>query len=316
VRQLLRDVQRLRFLNVTPDRLRLVIIDKDEARNQANAYHERDVGQYLKKKACQDTLVANGLGEFAQPREGFPDFVTVFDSINDEPSTLSGLIRSTLDGIRDAKQHEYEQALVGADTFLRNITNEVQTSSRMRIDRQLTQVFEAARPTTAFLPHCITGLVDLVRSNGRYASRIAAMCRRNGEYDTLNAYDAVHTFVQQTFDEYLTPLDNAMDATFRAIEHDPDSADVVGHVREKRELYQRRKAALRAQFAGEVRRAVRDEMRQSDVWRRSADRWGGGPRYLEDVIVIFETWAHDNESNLPSREPLQARDFGLGPAEG
>ena len=311
VRQFLRDVERLRFLNVTTDRLRLVIIDKDESRNQAAADADREVGQFIKKDACTSTLVANGLGSFVQAREGFPDFVTVFDSIHSDPGVLFGLIRSTLDAIRESKQRELERSEANATTFLANIHNEVQTSARMRIDRRLAQVFEAARPASAFLPHCIEGIVDLVESNRRFASRIAAMCRRSGEYDTLNAYDAVHTFVQQSFDAYVTPLDNTMQATFRAVELDSDFSDVVDHVREKREVYERRKAALRAQFAAEVRGAVRDEMRQSDVWRRSADRWGRGKGFLDDVVSNFQTWAGSNEANFPSREPLRAQDFGL-----
>jgi len=310
IRGFLRDVKRLRFLNVSHERVRIVIIDKGEAQREAAANGIRDVGQFLKKQACERTLVNNGLEDLVHMNEE-PAFVSVFDNVRDDSTQMASLIRTSFERVRTAKRDSLERAEAQAVAFLDNIHDEVQTRARMAIDRRLAQVFNAARPQNAFLPHCVTGLVELVESNRRFASRVAAMCRRMGEYDTLNAYDAVHTFVQQSFDEYCGPVDVTINATFRALEQDAEFSDVVGHIGEKRDVYERRKAKLRAEFATAVRNAVRAEMRRGGVWQTAANRWGGGPGFLDDVVRIFEDWSTTNKTNLPSQDPFRPVDFGL-----
>jgi len=311
IRDLLLDcTQHLTFLNVSPDRVRMVIVDKDESRFTAGAGGDSEVGQFLKKDGCIKTLIAHKLGMFAQSDDS-TERIVVFDTTSDNVDKLTRLISDSFDGMRTKAQQALEAAESQASEFLDSVHDNVQTQTRMVVDKRLSQMFMAAKPEHAFLPECIDGLAKLVNGNRRFASRVWAMCRRNGEYDNMNAYDAVCSYVQEAFDKHCTGLDAVMRAQFAALENDGAFATVLGHIHERRDAYERRKSRLRTEFAINIREAVRNAMRPDRVWTQAANRWGQGPGFLDDVIGYFKNWSDDNKAAIPVRQSFRPQDFGL-----
>ncbi len=311
IRELLLDcTQHLSFLNVSSDRVRMVIVDKDASRFTAGAGGESEVGQFLKKEACINTLIAHQLGSFAQG-DNSTERVVVFDTTRDNIQKLTRLINDAFDGMRTRAQQSLEAAESQAREFLDSVHDKAQTQTRREVDQRLSQMFMAAKPEHAFLPECIDGLAKLVNGNRRFASRVWAMCRRNGEYDNMNAYDAVCSYVQEAFDKHCTGLDAVMRAQFAALENDGAFATVLGHIHERRDAYERRKSKLRTEFAIHIREAVRNAMRPDRVWTQAANRWGQGPGFLDDVIGYFKNWSDDNKAAIPVRQSFRPQDFGL-----
>lgn len=310
MRGFLRDANSLSFLNFSPDRVRMVIIDWDQSRHTAGADGDREMGKWTKKNACRVVLAQHGLSGFAPEQDdGDTDAILVFDPTRDDITILSRFISNTSETLLEQKRQSLEQAHASAREFLEGIDDGVRTKLTMEVDRSVQQVFLAARPQGPFLPKGIAGLIDLVRSN--HAQRVAAMCRRAGDYEVLNAYDAIYASVEQMFHDHCESLENTMHQHFNRLEANPKYAGVIGHINEKRDTFDRRMAALGTAIAMTVRRAIYQQMRPDAVWPRASNRWGQGPGYKDDVNGYFRDWSKDHESGQAYQKPFQLGDFGL-----
>ena len=310
MRGLLRDASSLPFLNISPERVRMVIIDWDQSRHTAGANGDREMGQWIKKTACEQSLAQHGLAGFAQEQaNGDTDSILVFDPTRDDISTLSHFIASTGRHLLNTKRQMLEQATASATEFLNGIDDGVRTTLTMEVDRSIQQVFLAARPRTPFLPRGIAGLIELVKTN--HVQRVAAMCRRAGDYDAMNAYDAMYASVEQMFHDHCESLDRTMHEHFVRLDANPRYAPVTGHINEKRETFNRRLSVLGTTIAMAVRKAVHQQMRPDPVWMRASHRWGQGSGYKDDINGFFRQWSNDHEVGQPYNKTFQLADFGL-----
>lgn len=310
MRSFLRDANSLPFLNFSPDRVRMVIIDWDQSRHTAGADGNREMGKWSKKDGCKTSLAQQGLSSFAPEQEdGDTNTILVFDPTRDDIAILRRFISDTSEKLLERKRQLLEQARASAREFLEGIDDGVRTTLTMEIDRSIQQVFLAARPHGPFLPKGIAGLIDLVKAN--HVQRVAAMCRRAGEYEVMNAYDAVYAAVEQMFHDHCESLETTMHQHLHRLAANPKYAGVIGHINEKRDTFDRRLAALGTAIAMTVRKAIYQQMRPHVVWTRASHRWGQGPGYKDDVNGYFRDWSKDHESGQAYQKPFQLTDFGL-----
>jgi hypothetical protein len=307
MRTFLKDAKSLPFLNISPDRVRMAIIDWNQAEFTADANGDSKMGQWNKLNACTQVLNQSGLVEFVQ--ENGKSSILVINPYEDEVAALSRFLHETSDALWAKKKQMLEKATAGARDFLDGINDGVRTRLTREVDQSIQTVFMAAKPRVPFLPKGIGGLIELVSTN--HVKRVHAMCRRAGEYDTMNAYDAVYASVEQLFQSHCKSLVQSMHGHFDELRKNNKFANVVGHIDEQQDTFDRRMATLGTIIARTVREEIRKSMRPHQVWTEAENRWGCGKGYRDDVNKIFENWSSDNEPISLYRELFRITDFGL-----
>jgi hypothetical protein len=286
IRDLLRDVQGDVELRSSESRTLLVLMDLADAEGVNEADGDRDLGQALKREECERNLHANELSDMADLER-----ISAFDTLQDDRAGMLGLLRKRLNAMREAVTDRLSLQLTDATTFLNNLEDQRIALATQEVDRRLRIALQSNAPAGTPLRDPLKGLLDAIR-DWRYASQVYASCRRNGRYDNMDAYAAVRSGAAAAATMWLKKPYDAMRATFNALAHDPEFADVADHIRLRDSQFKANHIEVVRSYANNVKGEVVKALFSDDrVWGECSSEWGQGSGFKRRVMGHQEDWS-------------------------
>lgn len=308
-RNLLKTVLRTQGLRTAIDRIRILIMDLGYASQVADANDDRIFGQSLKRQSCIDSLKQEGLESFSIDGER----VYVFDALQDDLNAARTMVSDSINQLRQSKARSLEDAIARASEFVRNVTIDQERTLMQEVDSQLLQTFANNRPSMNQLDDAVEGLIELVTQE--HAARVNAMCRRRGEYEDLDAYEAIRAAVESWFHEqHFRSLYAAMADVFQNLDTGPRYATVRSHVETRKAAFEHGRLALGLRVSKVVQSELRAAMRSHSVWPDCVSEFGRGlnkPPYRERVRGHIQAFGDQHSHQRPIRWDFTAQDFGL-----
>lgn len=302
-REFLHTVLRVDSLSQAADRICILILDHGKAEDVIDARGDRLSGQDFKRTDCIRNLVDHQLPQFAKH-----DRVLVLDVLQDETNNVHKMIETKIQAVRAAKTLDLEQTTAAAVALLENLKTDDRRAME-DVDSRLVAAFIDARPEIDRIDNVVSGIVSLLEDE--HPSRVRAVCRRDGEYLDLNAYDAVRTGVEEWFQSHFRDVDTAMQTTFRSLERESRFARVADHLRQRRAAYSEAKRALGVRLAGIVSAELRRQMPRDGVWTRSSSEWGLARGFRARVLGHIESFGVKQQADSPLVFTFAPEYFGL-----
>lgn len=308
-RNLLKTVLRTQALRTAIDRIRILIMDLGLASQVADANDDRIYGQSLKRQSCIDSLKQEGLESFSVDGER----VYVFDALQDDLDAARTMVSDSVDQIRQSKARSLEDAIARASEFVKNVTIDHERALMLEVDNQLLQTFANNKPSLNQLDDAVEGVISLVKDE--HAARVNAMCRRRGEYEDLDAYEAIRAAVESWFHEqHFRSLYVAMADVFQNLDTGPRYATVRSHVQTRKAAFEEGRLALGLRVSKVVQSELRTAMRSHAVWTECVNEFGRGlnkPPYRERVGGHIRAFGDQHTHQRPIRWDFTAQNFGL-----
>ena len=259
--------------------------------DQGEPAEDTEEGYDLKGDQAKTKLEAGGLSNAG---------VEFFNVREDDVERLNAFLLRLIRELRRLHLQRLEEVIVQANALVENFEKEQQSATLMEAARRLT-VWVGANGEISLSDSPLQDSLLSAIGNA-HPSSVRASVRREGVWYNLNYSHQLGFGARVKASRTIRGRQRDFKANIKNILDDPEMEEAHGLARQALRLFDAGIETLlqNSQHLG-VTIHTSNMQPDSDLWRRSEDRWGQGPGYRDDVRVFHKEWFENSSREIENK---------------